>query len=539
MKLISEEQLLDPDVRKLIIDEINLDNNLRRKNEALKRHEIFKDNTLKYVLKKLENEGLKKDTLILMSNRASNISICKKIVQKLARAYQEGVSRETGDDNLNQQISLLSLLLDFDNQMKKVDRYLRLQRNCLPWVMPEKCSGVNEPDSWILKMKVLGPWQYDAVDNVRDPDRPIAIILSDFHGTNSINKFASGRNQVNYTDSEGTEWRNEQDMGVAEGGNVTHTGPVQSYIFWGNKYHFTCDKNGQIISQLSPQDLLNPIGEIPGDPLAKDRDDGFWASGGEDLADGAILVNTLLTDMFAILFMQGWGQTVITAPKGSIPKEIEAGPHHAMVFEYDSKKGQERPQVQVVSSNPPVAHWMSAIEQYVALLLSTNNLSPSTVAAKLDVHNAASGIAMLIEKSESTEDITDSQGYLAKSERRLWSKIVKWYNIYQRTKTLDNEFAAAGTLPDRLDVSAKFRPPTMVVTEGERLDNMAKKKSLAIVEMVDLIKEENPNMTDQEAEQKLLKIKKDRLENAVLIATNIANGDQQIKPPADPMKSIQ
>lgn len=523
MKLYTEEQLLSPQIRKRIIQEIQGSNNIARKDEASKRHEVYKDQTVKWVMKKLQNEKLKPETLTLISNRASNISICKKIVNKLARAYSQGCSRETGNEDLNKRLEYLALLMNWDKMMKKADKYLRLQRNCMPWIMPELCSTVDGKQTWVLKTKVLGPWQYDAVENSKDPDDPIAIVLSDFHSFNSINRIYSGPNQVNAADADRVEMRT--DIPISEGANISHVEPVARYIFWGNKYHFTCDKNGNIVGEESPPDLMNPIQEIPGVPLAKDRDEGFWASGGDDLTDGSILVNTLVTDMFAILFMQGWGQLVITGPAGSVPKEMEVGPHHAMILPYDAKKGEKAPTVTIVKSDPPIAGWMNAIEQYVALLLSTNNLAPSTVATKLDVHNVASGIALLIEKSESTEDIGESQEDFGKVERKMWRKAAKWYNAYGSKNALDVEFKAAGAISDNIDVSTKFRPSAQVVTEGERLDNMAKKKSLAIVEMLDLIMEENPNMTKEEALAKLAAIKKDRVDNAILIASAMLGGD--------------
>jgi hypothetical protein len=514
LKLYSEEQLLDAKVRKLIIDEINHPTNEARKNEAKKRHEVFKDNTVKYVLKKLQNEGLAPATLTLMSNRAANISIAKKIVRKLARCYENGAVRETGVELLNQQVSMLAMLLDFDKNMKKVDRYLRLQRNCMPWFVPEPVEG---SEKFTIKMKVLGPWQYDAVENYRDADCPIGIVLSDFYSPQNDSNIKSGRNQVTFTDAEGTEWNHDR-AGLAQGDNVTSGDHYPAtYIFWTAKYHFTCGKNGEIINAMSPEDLLNPIGELPGLPMAKDRDDSFWAGGGQDLVDGSILINTLITDLNAIMFMQGWGQMVITGPKGSIPRQFEGGPHRALVLTHDPKKGQGEAKVTVVQSNPPIDGWMRAVEQYVALLLTTNNLSPSSVSGKLDAASLPSGIAMLIEKSESTEDVKDGQADFGKAERHCWRKVAKWVAVYKSRGALAEEFAAA-PIPETIAVSTKFKPTEQVVSEGEKLDNMKKKKDLGLVRQVELIMEENPGMTEQEAELKLLQIKKERVEEAALMA---------------------
>lgn len=520
MKLYSEEQLLNVEVRKEIIKEIQSTSNIARKVEAKKRHEVYKDNTIKFVLEKLENEGLRPNTVQLMKNRASNISICRKVISKLSRSYQNGVIREVagGDETMGTKISLLSLLLDFNSNMKKCDRLLHLQKNCMPWFVPEEY----EPGKFVIKFKVFSPEQYDAIPSARDPECPIAIVLSEFINPEDGTKFRTGRNQVDGIDATvRSEWQKEL---VAQGSKVqTASTQAETYIFWGNKYHFTCDKEGALIMPMSPPDLLNPIGEIPGEALAKDRDGKFWAGGGEDLADGSILINTMITDMNAIMFMQGWGQMVVTAQKGTVPEVLEGGPHNAMVFTYDGKAGEQEPKLTIVNSNPPIDMWMKSIEQTTALLLSTNNLSPSSVAAKLDPSQMPSGIAMLIEKSDSTEDVKDSQGNFSKAERKLWKKYAKWHNIYYSSRELDPEFAVAGQLPENLEVSTKFNPGSEVISEADKLGNMKLKKDLGIVREVDLIMEDNPGMSEEEAMKKLLEIKKERLESQVSAASKVAD----------------
>lgn len=537
MKLYSQDQLLNAKVRKQIIDEITDPSNQARKEEAKKRYEVFKDKTIKYVLKKLQNEGLLPDTLQLMSNRAANVSICRKVILKKAKCYQDGVIREAGSDDLNQKVSYLAMLLGFDSKKKKADRYLHLLKNCMPWFVPEHVGE----GKFIIRMKVMGSWQYDAVENIKDPDCPIAVVLSDFYSAAQAATFRSGPNQVNANDAASTTIGHTS---IADGPEVSNPTEPDCFIFWTDKYHFTCNRKGEYIPALTPEDILNPIQTLPGVPMAKDRDDTFWATGGEDLVDGSILVNTLLTDMFAIQFMQGWGQMVITGPKGSIPDVMAGGPHRAITMTYDAKKGEKAPTVQMVSANPPTGDWMRSIEQYVALLLSTNNLSPGAISGKLDAQTMASGIALLIERSESSEDITDAQADMSKAERKEWKIYAKWHNLYQSRNSLDAEFAVVGKLPDDLDVTAKFTPSGEVVTEKERLENMKVKKELGLVRQVELLMQENPGMTEEEAEEKLLKIKAEQLEriHMELNGKAPADGEQTENPdgtaaPAEPVKT--
>ena len=76
MKLYSDEQLLDEGFRKKVIENLSGQKNEARKREMKKRHEVYKDMTVKWVIQKLKDERLKDSTLQLMANRAANVSIC-------------------------------------------------------------------------------------------------------------------------------------------------------------------------------------------------------------------------------------------------------------------------------------------------------------------------------------------------------------------------------------------------------------------------------------------------------------------------------
>lgn len=547
MKLTSEEQLLNPEIRKKIIEEIRDTSNAARRSEAKKRAEVYKDNTVRFVMEKLENEGLLPDTLALMRNRASNISIAKKIVNKLARAYTYGATREsmdrtTGKSNefVTEQLSYAAMVLRLDDRMKQFERTLRLQRNAM--LMPHKVDMYDGKVA--LVPKVHSPWQYDAVENAIDPEHPIAYVLSDFVDSRFYRQIGAkggvgrsgSRNPVQYTDTEGTTWNYEGSI-ISQGANVKPTDDDKTeYIFWSRNYHFTTNSKGEIIQGKTPNGAKNPfMCQLPV-AGAIGREDRFWAAGGQDIVDTSILVNTLITDMNAILFMQGWGQLVVTAPKGSVPKTLEGGPHKALVLEFDSQKDEARPEVEVVSSNPPIDGWMKSIEQTVALLLSTNNLSPRNISATLNAATYPSGIAQLIDMSESTEDIRDAQSYLAMIERKFWKNYAAMHNYYHAAGLLIPDQQAIGKLPEpeMFDVTVKYNVGREVISEKERLENMKLKRELAITTQVELLMQENPGMTQEEAEQKLLKIKKDRLENAQLYASAIVRAmEGQAQDPED------
>lgn len=505
IKLYSEEQLLDEDFRKRVISEIMGSENVARKKEHLKRREIYKDKTVKWVVDKLAQEGLKAETIALMKNRASNISICKKIVDKLARTYKGGVIRTADQENYTDIISEITRLLDFDQKQKKIDKYLELHKNCVDYIVPERMPDGN----YKIKKRVLAPWQYDVIEDAQDRELPRVFILSNFTEQNTFDMNNSNDIDDIIADS-------PDDAGMHHSNRHQH-----EFVWWSKHYHFTTNEYGAVIPGKQEDDLLNPIQKLPITNYAEDQDGQFWAEGGDDLVDGSILVNLLITDMFSIARIQGYGQWVIT---GSATKtDFAMGPDHVIMLPYD-KEDEAKPEVDILSSNPPLEMWMRSVEQYVALLLSTNKLSPSSISTKLDAVQFPSGIAMLVEMSEATDDIEDKQKMFKDNERKSFDTIIKWQNYLFDKKALVPEFAVLGKLPEDMDVNVKFNDVKPITTEKEKLEIIDKRKQLGLNEEIELLMLDNPDLTKSEAEEKLLRIKEEKLKkfNEAFVSANQA-----------------
>jgi len=500
MKLFEENQILDPEYRKQVIAEILGAENVQRKREMRKRYEVYKDQAMKYVAEKLSNEGLEAETVVQMVNRASNISLCRKVVDKLARAYIGGVNRITKDEISDAQVQEMGDLMNFDQKQKKSDKYRELYKNCAIQFVPEldqvESSQAGSP-RYNIKQRVYSPWQYDVIEDSHDRERARVYILSDYSEIARPSMMAED------------DRNNRTDDKIADAPEESGLGGPEEFIWWSDDYHFTTNENGEIMPNKSPEDLANPISLLNFVRVSEDQDNHFWAEGGDDLIHGSILVNTIITDMFAIAYQQGWGQFVITGK--NVQQQQKVGPHNAMVFEVEDSDD-PRPSVEVVSANPPLDSWMKSVEQYVALLLSTNNLSPATVSVKLDAVQFPSGIAMLIEMSEAVNEVIDTQEMFVDAERKEWEIVKRWQNLYFDKKALTGRFAAIGKFPEDLVVSTVFKERQPVVTENEKLNNIKIRKDLGINTMLELIMIDEPQLKLEQAEEKLKKILEEKIE---------------------------
>lgn len=491
MKAFTEEQLLDINFRKKIIDEITGDENKTRKYEAYKRYKIYKDKTKQFVKEQLLKQ-FDESTVQEMEYAICNVSLCRKVVEKLARVYSNGVVRETDDETTTESIQALTKELDFNTEMKKTNRFLKLQRNCALYVKPVKCV-VDNQEKFKISLEPLNPYLYDVIEYQNDRRKPMAYILSDFdfnmpRYTTSDAAFAGRTStQVKQPLKEG----DGKDQIIAD---TPEDAKTKEFIFWSDKYHFTCNDKGQIISG---EVIENPIQMKPFVNFAIDQDGQFWAEGGDDLIDGSIMVNSVMTHNQHIATTQGYGQFYMFG--NNLPRNIKMGASKAILMEY--AEGESKPELGFASASPQIDALRSLVEMYVALLLTTNNLSTSAIAAQLSGGmSAASGIALIIDKSESVEDVNEQRQLFIDNEPIIWEIIRRWHDLFS-DYLIDS--LKPYTIKQGFDLFLKFNEPTMLLSESEKLQNIKTRKELGLNTMLDLIKMDNPDFTDEQAEEKL------------------------------------
>lgn len=525
MFIFKDEDVLDPNFRVKIIREIMGEENLRRKVQSVKRYEMFRDKTVDHVMNRLRDQGFLKDTIDQMRARASNISILKKIVKKKARSYVSGVDRKAVDKagkdlpDVTKSVEKLAEILKVTQVFRRADEARELNRNALIYCHPIPTAQVQTPDGvmnrWTMTTRVLQAHQFDAIPSAHNRELAGCIILSDYPA--GLQAMMQGRGALGYrSPPEGGSGGDGRDQEIAnsrsDAGAGDRPGDVK-FIWWTSSYHFTTDKDGKIVAGQQAMDLTNPIKRMPFVHVAKEQDGEFWADGGDDLSEGAILINLLLTDFAGIMSAQGWGQPVLIEEAASgqdQPEEVETGPHNLIRLRV--KQGSSiTPDYKLVSTDPHPDAWLRLIEVYVALLLTTNNLSPRNISGKLDVANLASGVAKMIDESESTEDITEAQAYFSCKEEEFWDVVQAWLAVLTPTDRLDDELAEITGIPADVEINTRFKQAGAVLSEDEKLSLILKKKQIGLTLFQDLLKLENPNLSDEEALELLGKIIEQRL----------------------------
>jgi hypothetical protein len=521
MRIKKEEELLDENIRRQIIDEINGSENQERKDEAFKRYMCFKDKTVRYVVEQLIRQ-FEQSTVEEMSYALGNISVTKKVINKLARVYNNGVKRTARNkdgitiEEDTKKVEEFSKLIELNTQMKKGNKYLKLQRNMAVQICPvptETPAG----EKYKIAVKILQPYLYDVVENWYQREEPMCFILSSYKTKSAMKsslepaKEGRGLNTIqlkplgNGKDEKIADTPSDQDA------------EKQEYIWWSNSYHFTTNGKGQLISQ-GQTGIDNPIREMPFVNFAIEQDGSFWAQGGEDITDGAVLINSLITNVNHIGVIQGYGQFWMKGE--NIPTFVKLGPTRVVRMEYT--KDSVEPDLGFATANAPLNELKAQIEMYLALLLTTNNLSTSGISAQLTGgKDFASGIALILDKAESTEDVEEQEQIFHDKEPLIWRKCQKWQEVYNAQGLLDEPFREQ-MLPPDLKVGLKFGDPQPIMTETEKLTNLEKRKELALNTEVEILMMDDSNLTEEQALEKLKRI---TLERAKKMAEAIIKGE--------------
>lgn len=533
MRIHSEQDILDPVIRKQIIDEILGSENQKRKDEAYRRYLSNKDQTDKFVIKMLLNQ-FDQSTVEQMAYSVSNVSIIRKVIDKLARVYNNGVTREVeGDEADTEKIQQLEDLLDFNTKLKTINKYLKLNRNTVCYVKPCVDVDMNGLEVYSPKLLPLSPHLYDVVEQVSDRTKPMVYILSNYEVKNQVSvSLDASKEGRSINNPQPVAKGDGSDQGIADAKEDEDV-DNRTFIFWTNNYHFTCNSKGAILINGMPhytvmeEEIENPIGEMPFINFAIDQDNSFWAEGGKDLVDGGVLVNCMLTNMNHIAVTQGYGQFYMKGK--NLPRNVLLGPDKAIVLEHE--EGEPVPEIGYLSSNPPLSDLRQIIEMQTALILTSNNLSTSGVSTQLNGNNsAASGISMIIDKSESQEDVNDQQQVFMDNEPDIWRVISKWIALYDSQGSLSDEFKGLALGEDfEENFILKFGKPQTILSETEQLSNLEKRKDLGLNTMVDLMQKDQPELDDEQAINKLEEIRLEKESRMAMAIGPMTSSDNEDK----------
>lgn len=443
--------------RKRIIDDIRGSENQARKNESIKRFDIYSKRQAQYVKEKLISEY--SETTVKDMRVVSSINLGRRIIDKAASLYKyeptRTFERADGTPLSDNEINQLAAIYDqsgIDGHLKKSNRYYKLeQQGCIQII----------PRDGILQPRVLLPHHYDVIPMDGDPERAYGYIISVYDRS------------LLYTQQDPTSETESPYLPqkVADGINATIADSDdykdvadRKYIWWTPEYNFVTDGKGNIIDEYGNQMLIqresdlaliaNPIQRLPFVDIACEKEFEFWVRQGNDIIDFALDFSVLLSDTAEVNKRQGYSQAIVYSEEP--PKDVNVGPNRILHIKLDSDKEQQA-RFEWANPSPDLAAALSLLETYLSLFLTSQGIDPKTVTGKGEGQRYASGFERLLAMIEQFEASQDDMDLYKRVEQEILDVFVAWSNLLQGATI------AAGVDPLNPDLNQAVIPPNVKV----------------------------------------------------------------------------
>ena len=525
---MSSELILDLEYRHHVIEEIESDENVKRKQESLKRFEIDKDRLEPYVYNILQKD-LSHETVEQM-RVMSSINLAPRITTEKSSVYKTPPKRTfiNSDDKTDELLTNLYHFGKVNKQLKLANRYLNLQDQCSVQVIPK---------DGILKVKVLQPHHFDVIPSRMDPEKAEVYILSQYDKNRLFDRVD---NQSNFTPQpSAVEFRDRDRLNQ----NIADEGDWQSrrgfYVWWSDELHFMTDHKANIINPqtgepfpngTSMNDVMklieNPIQKLPFVDVKEDTDFEYWQRFGNSTVDFAIQMALILSDTAEVNRLQGFAQPIISAVEP--PVDMKVGANTLLYLKKTKGADQsEQPNFEFASPNPDLNGSIDVIRTFLSLFQTAQGVDPSTVTA--DGKQGAefqSGIDRLLSNIEKFESSQDQFDLFKEVEGKIFELFRDWLNAFAgvtENRLIDE---LTGIIPEDVDLTVEYKKPTDNISAKDKYDLNIRKVEDGAMSMLELIMDDR-DVTEDEAREILEKIVEDR-EDSLIGRLLDGNRDQDI-----------
>lgn len=483
-----EIDLNNSDHIKRIVEEIESDQNRRRKRNAWVLNQCLEGNQREYVEKKLAQ--LYPDTYNKFA--IGDINIPKKIDGKLSKAYKNPPIRKLPNDNQTEELNDIYNKYHFDRAFKEADSIFNLHKYValwLTWQNPDVELGIEE-GQYILH--ALKPYEYDLI---RDQVTGEPIIFIQSHADTEITRLAGRSDGIEQTISESQSDRAAQ---------------TRIYYLWNaNQYaevvvkkaygHGNAEKNLVTVNYIDRKP--NMLGRLPITYLQADSSVDYPIS--SNLAEQSIDWSVALSNLKTSSAAQGHGQLVITHPEGQKYKQVHMGMHTAITLPQSKKPDAPPTDAKYISASPDLAGQLEVLKFDLMNILDDYGIKAKS-ALSGGVEQFSSGFDRLLSEADVQDEVEDNAS--------LYSKTIEQgvYNCMANYEEVMSNFIFRGV--DELEVT--FEKPKVLISDKETLENLAKRDELGLLLPHEKHLIINPNLTEQQAkerEEEIQAIKAERL----------------------------
>ena len=480
---------------KQIIQEIESDENKRRKAEHAKRHDVYNDHQRPHVLTQLMNEFSPKTVQEMRT--CTSINLSRRMVDEMASIYKRPPVRDVEIETqagaeTEAQAALKSAILGLYEEfrvnvaLKRANQKYKLHDQCCIQVIPKKGK---------ICLRVLAPHQYDVVPDPTDPEKAIAYIISTFDRSSLDAVIQAAQDiQGQAVGSKNQVAGNGLDKEIADQND--YQAMTKRYIIWTAEEILTVDAGGNVLSR-DP----NPILELPFIDVAQDKDFEYWIRRGSGVVEFALDYSTVLSDTVNTNRLQSYAQAVITAE--AIPSSVTVGPNQILFLPLDPARPEMKPTFEFVSPQPDMKSSLELLDRLLNYFMTSRGIDPKSISSDGKTQTYASGLERLLAMIDRFEASQDDLDLFTCVEKEVYELMRAWYQVIRGTELLEQEYDF-GEWPEGAEVCTQFAQPQMVQTTADReasailkIENGLMSRVEAIQELRGVSKEEAQRVADE------------------------------------------
>lgn len=477
---------LDIESVKTIIEQIEGSENQQRKKDAWKSYEIKNGLLNKYVKGRLKE--MFPDTY--QNYTVADYSLLKKIVEKKAQAYKEAPIRSLENESDREEYYKILKDYKFNFAMSEIDALYNEHKYCALAVFPK-----TDDETGLLGFNFvpLAPYEYDVIKS--NDGEVEAVILS--YPSTEITGSGDGINQL-----------------IAEPTNADE-GLKRKYVFWTEKEHRVFEVSGSGDNKKMWESLIegnengiNPFGMIPVIHFPEAFTPNYPIS--SPLPNQTVEINAL----FSIYLQSGSmqvGQLVLKFPNDQQITTVHQGIFSGMKLPQSKNPDDPKTEAEYISPSPDLAGHKDSIITFMSMILDEQGINGNQVVNPSE--SFSSGVDRLLASADVQAIIEANQNKYMDIEHEVYELVKKMSDIYGGHKYTSENLVV------------KYQKPKMMISDSEKLENLKKKKELGIFADWELLIDYNPNLSEQEAKDKLQQMRTEKVSNVNSMFGNVNNAN--------------
>lgn len=382
--------------------------------DAYFRYQVQEGYLKDIVFKRIEKEFKSFETQHELKNRIININVFKKFLKKLAMVYKQSPIRKSFDDSPddNELLNIYIKEMRLNQRGKEANKFFKNFKKVL------------------IEMAVS------------DEGKPVLKNLP--RHTYEV-----------FSDSKVTPYKPSTIVKI-----MKYTPQSKIFHFWTDNEFLVVNEKAEIIPQLE-SDGKNTYGTLPFGFISESSQT-VNPIINDDIFNLSVVIPIILSDLAMGQKYQAWSLIYTVGLEGDIP----VGPNK--VVNLDFGPNGERPSIETIKPSIDTQGVLDLLEFIVSMLLTTNDLSVSTIKTSLNAQNAASGIAKLVDNAESMEDREDQQEYFKDLESQIFTKLHKnLIPVWQQQRLLSPDFMK--NFSESFDYVVLFPEPKIMHTLEDRI----------------------------------------------------------------------